>query len=217
MFTGIIEETGTVIAVKKGSQSARIKIAAQKILTDLHVGDSINTNGACLTVSHFDDHGFEVDVMHESLDRTNLGQLQPGSRVNLERALQLSDRLGGHLVSGHIDGGGRILSIQKDDTAYWFTISAAPGILKYIVQKGSVALDGISLTVAGIAPGSFKVSIIPHTAAETTLLLKKTGELLNIECDLIGKYIERFVHPESEEPSGNIDINFLSKHGFTSK
>jgi len=217
MFTGIIEEIGTVASVKKGPQSARIKIAAQKILTDIHMGDSINTNGACLTVSRFDANSFEVEVMHESLDRTNLGQLQPGSKVNLERALQLSDRLGGHMVSGHVDGEGSILSIQKDDNAYWFTISAAPDILKYIVPKGSVALDGISLTVVSTMPGSFKVSIIPHTAAETTLLLKKTGELLNIECDLIGKYIERFIHPEAEERSGNIDINFLSKHGFTSK
>lgn len=219
MFTGIVEEIGTMISLKKGSRSATIKVAASKVLDDLRLGDSINTNGACLTVVGFDNSGFEVEVMFETLKRTNLGQLLSGSKVNLERALQLTGRLGGHLVSGHIDGTGKILSIEKDDIAHKFTIQAQPVILKYIISKGSVALDGISLTVVDVGKDNFIVSIIPHTASETTLLSKKTGDVLNIESDLIGKYIERFVNLQEmpSKKSGNIDINFLNEYGFTTK
>jgi len=215
MFTGIIEETGTIRSVKRGKISASLGIEARLVIEDVKVGDSINTNGVCLTVTAFDNTGFEVDVMAETMRRTNLGGLGPGSMVNLERALRLSDRLGGHLVSGHIDGTGKITLMNREENATWITIAADPQVTRYIVDKGSVTLDGISLTVVDVNRGSFRVSIIPHTGQETTLLKKKTGDTLNIECDITAKYIEKFLREEPGRKAGNIDINFLNKHGFT--
>lgn len=215
MFTGIIEETGTIRSVKRGKISASLGIEARLVIEDVKVGDSINTNGVCLTVTAFDNNGFEVDVMAETMRRTNLGSLGPGSMVNLERALRLSDRLGGHLVSGHIDGTGKITLMNREENATWITIAADTQVTRYIVEKGSVALDGISLTVVDVNRGSFRVSIIPHTGQETTLLKKKTGDTLNIECDITAKYIEKFLGEGPGRKAGNIDINFLNKHGFT--
>ena len=214
MFTGIIEETGTIRAVRSGGISASLRIEASRVLEDVKVGDSINTNGVCLTVTAFDRKGFEVDVMAETMRRTNLGTLSAGSRVNLERALRPGDRMGGHIVSGHIDGTGTITASLREENATWVTIAAAPEVIHYIVPRGSVAIDGISLTVTDVSEKDFKVSIIPHTGQETTLLKRKAGETVNIECDITAKYIEKFIRSRHTETGGKIDYNFLSKHGF---
>ena len=217
MFTGIIEEIGIVESVVRGKASAALTIKAEKIIQDLKLGDSINTNGACLTVTDFHSGKFTVDVMAETLRRTNLNELKKGSRVNLERALTLNKRLGGHIVSGHIDGSGTILHKNKEDIATWFTIRTNSEIQKYIVRKGSVAIDGISLTVADVEDETFRVSIIPHTGSETIMLEKNPGDIVNIETDIIGKYIERFVQNGNKKINeSRIDIDFLSKHGFIS-
>ncbi len=213
MFTGIIEEIGTIRSVRRGKVSATLGIAADRVLEDVKVGDSINTNGVCLTVTAFDKNGFEVDVMAETMRRTNLGSLVPGSGVNLERALRLSDRLGGHLVSGHVDGIGTITAYRMEENATWVTIATAPEVTRYIVPKGSVALDGISLTVVDVTDTAFSVSVIPHTGQETTLLRKKAGDRINIECDITAKYIERFLGAD-ERRKQDLDMNFLEKHGF---
>ncbi|MCK9203079.1 MAG: riboflavin synthase [Bacteroidales bacterium] len=212
MFTGIIEETGFVKEVRKGAGSAQVRIGAERVLQDAKIGDSINTSGVCLTVVAIGPGSFTVDVMPETMERTVIGLLKTGSRVNLERAVRLSDRLGGHLVSGHIDGTGTIDRRWAEGNAIWFVISAGKGILRYIIPKGSVAIDGISLTVAGIDEHTFRVSIIPHTAGMTTLPDRKAGDRVNIECDVVGKYIEKFIQPE--EPGGKIDMDFLGKYGF---
>lgn len=214
MFTGIIEEIGEISAVSQGRVSASLTIKAHLVNSDVKIGDSINTNGACLTVTDFNTSSFKVDVMSETMRRTNLSLLKARSRVNLERALKLSDRLGGHMVSGHIDGTGTITQITREEIATWFTIKAEKEILRYIIKKGSVAIDGISLTVADILDSSFKVSIIPHTAKETTLLSKKVGYIINIENDLTAKYIEKFMTPEKNGVKRDIDMGFLKDNGF---
>jgi riboflavin synthase len=210
MFTGIIEETGIVKSIRTEGRSARITISAEKVLEDMKVGDSINTNGVCLTVTEFSSSAFTIDVMPETMQRTTFAKLRSGSRVNLERALRLTDRLGGHIVSGHIDGTGILEKIREDENAVWLSVSGEPGILRYIVEKGSVAIDGISLTVVKVSQRSFEVSIIPHTQTETAILLKKTGDTVNIECDIIGKYVEKL----SSKKSDKVDLNFLAEHGF---
>jgi len=214
MFTGIIEEIGTISAIKRGRVSASLVIHAQLVNSDLKIGDSVNTNGACLTVTGFSKNSFEVDVMAETMRKTNLSRLKPGYQVNLERALKLNDRLGGHMVSGHIDGTGSITQVHQEEIATWFTIKVEKNILKYIIKKGSVAIDGISLTVADLSESSFKVSIIPHTAQETTLLSKKAGDFVNIENDMTGRYIEKFIIAGKEENKQNIDLDFLKDNGF---
>lgn len=217
MFTGLVEEIGKVQKITKGIKSAKITIEAHTVLDNLRLGDSISTNGVCLTVVEFSNQNFSVDVMAETMRRSNLKNLSPGSSVNLERALQLSSRLGGHIVSGHIDGIGIITSYDKEDNAVWVTISTSKEILNYIVEKGSIAIDGISLTVAYVNSKIFKVSIIPHTKQVTTLLTNKIGAEVNLECDVIGKYIEKFLLSKedslSPKPKG-IDLNFLSSNGF---
>lgn len=212
MFTGIIEEIGTVQAVQRGAKSSRLTIHGARVTKDMHEGDSISINGVCLTVTDFDKSSFTADVMPETLSRSNLGQLVPGSRVNLERALQLGGRLGGHLVSGHIDGTGRIGARWRDENAEWFRISASKEILKYIAEKGSVAVDGISLTVVSVDSSGFTVSVIPHTMSETVITDKKSGDLVNIECDMIAKYLERLA--EQDRGNGTIDLGFLADKGF---
>ena len=162
MFTGIIEEIGTIQAVKKGIKSAVLTVKAEKITKDMHIGDSISVNGVCLTVISFQNKQFNADIMPETLNRSSLGNLKPGSHVNLERAMPADGRFGGHIVTGHIDGTGIIHEIKRDDNAVWYTISAEDKIMRYIIEKGSVAIDGISLTVAQMKKDSFKVSIIPH-------------------------------------------------------
>ena len=169
MFTGIIEEIGTIKNIRRGGKSVVLEVRADKVLRDLQVGDSIATNGVCLTVISFSAEAFCTDVMPETMSRTNLGCLRSGSRVNLERALTLSSRLGGHIVTGHVDGTGEIRSKERDDNAVWVTIAASPDVLRYVVEKGSIAIDGISLTVAAVGDTSFSVSLIPHTRGVTTL------------------------------------------------
>lgn len=210
MFTGIIEEIGTVEQIITGTKSCSLRIRAEKILSDAHIGDSIAVNGVCLTVTDFKESYFTADVMPETMRRTGLGRLAKGSRVNLERAMQSGGRFGGHIVAGHIDGTGTIIGMTRDDNAVWIKIAADRGITKYIVEKGSVTLDGISLTIADVTSESFAVSIIPHTAAQTTLSERKIGDKINIECDIIGKYIEKLTQHSSE----GITEDFLRKYGF---
>lgn len=213
MFTGIIEETGTVQTVQHSGDSSFIKIRAEKILSDVHVGDSIAVNGVCLTVTDFGDNIFRADVMNETLNRSSLGSLKKGSPVNLERAMPANGRFGGHMVSGHIDGTGVISDIKKDGIAVWYTISTKPEIMRYIIEKGSIAIDGISLTVAKVTGNNFSVSIIPHTAQQTILSYKKTGDIVNLENDIVGKYVEKLLNPASVNKS-SISMDFLSENGF---
>ncbi|MBI9035890.1 MAG: riboflavin synthase [Bacteroidales bacterium] len=219
MFTGIIEEIGVIKSISKGSKSSQLTISASKVLKDVKLGDSIATNGACLTVVSFSSTEFTVDVMAETVRKTTLQKLTAGDKVNLERALRVGDRLGGHMVSGHIDGVGTIRGLLKEENAIWVNIETSSAILKYIIAKGSVAIDGISLTVAEVSDTAFKVSIIPHTAEETTLLKKKIGNQVNLENDLVGKYIERFMLFKTDARSGEtqqskVDMGFLGEHGF---
>ncbi|MDZ7742235.1 MAG: riboflavin synthase [Bacteroidota bacterium] len=216
MFTGIIEETGVIRSVSWGAKSAVLIVSAEKVLEDIHAGDSINTNGSCLTVTTFGRNHFRVDVMAETMRKTNLQLLKPGSEVNLERAMKADGRFGGHMVSGHIDGTGIISEFEKEDNATWISVQAPVEILRYIVYKGSVAIDGVSLTVAYVDEKSFKVSIIPHTSRATTLLKKNKGDAVNIECDMTAKYIEKFLKNEKQQQDGrSIDMDFLSEHGYT--
>lgn len=212
MFTGIIEEIGTIEGMKKGASSAVLRIQALKIMDDIHLGDSIAVNGVCLTVTRISSTGFESDVMHETMNRSSLGNLRIGSSVNLERAMPANGRFGGHIVSGHIDGTGTILNIQRDDNAVWYKIKTPLSVLRYIIEKGSIAIDGISLTVAKVSKDSFHVSIIPHTAQFTTLDKRRVGDLVNLENDCVGKYVEHFMG--SETKNNNITAEFLAKYGF---
>lgn len=216
MFTGLVEEVGIVQSVLKSTKSAKIAIKAHKVLEDVKLGDSISTNGVCLTVTDFKDNSFTVDVMAETIRMSNLKNVVSGSKVNLERALRLGDRLGGHIVSGHIDGTGIISSFDKEDNAVWITIKASGNLLKYIIHKGSITIDGVSLTVAYVDESIFKVSIIPHTKDVTTLLSKAIGDEVNLECDMVGKYIEKLMN-FNEKPSyaeSKVDMDFLREHGF---
>ncbi len=223
MFTGIIEETGKVEAVAKGSNSAVITIAAAKVLEDTKIGDSIAVNGVCLTVTSISGRKFNADVMAETLRRSSLGLLKHGSKVNLERAMAANGRFGGHIVSGHIDGVGVISSFEKEDNAVWVEIEAPAKILRYIVEKGSIAIDGISLTVAKLTDSSFAVSVIPHTGEETTLLNRNPGDIVNLENDIVGKYVERLMNfktddrdnkSEERNNSDSITMDFLNENGF---
>lgn len=218
MFTGIIEETGSLKSVKKGARSSILTINCRTVLENTKIGDSIAVNGVCLTVTSLGSGWFTADVMPETLNRSSLGTLSPGSSVNLERAMAADGRFGGHIVSGHIDGTGVIRNIQKDDNAVWYTVGADKAILRYIVEKGSIAIDGISLTVAYVDESVFKVSIIPHTQTVTSLHEKKTGSIVNLECDIIGKYVEKLLKPyapEKDAPAaGGITEDFLRSYGF---
>ncbi len=217
MFTGIVEEIGRIEAVQKGSQSSILKIAAQRVLEGSQIGDSIACNGVCLTITNMSEKSYECDVMAETLRRSNLGSLKPGDSVNLERALAVGSRLGGHIVSGHIDGRGSIVSMEREDNAVWVTIRAEKEILRYIIEKGSIAIDGISLTVAYVDDKVFKISMIPHTGEATTLLSKKAGDSVNLENDLIGKYVEKLLFTKSEEKKEEKDeltMELLTEYGF---
>ena len=211
MFTGIIEEIGTVRRIEHGAKGARLTIQAKTVLEDTRIGDSIATNGVCLTVVSMTGDSFSADVMAESLRRSSLGTLQGGSPVNLERAMAANGRFGGHIVSGHIDGTGTIASQKREDNAVWVKIKTPAPLLRYIVEKGSIAIDGVSLTVAAVTDTDFSVSIIPHTGAQTILLGKKPGDPVNIECDVIGKYVEKLTAPHK---TGGISTNFLAENGF---
>ena len=211
MFTGIIEEIGTVRRIEHGAKGARLTIQAKTVLEDTKIGDSIATNGVCLTVVSMTGDSFSADVMAESLRRSSLGTLQGGSPVNLERAMAANGRFGGHIVSGHIDGTGTIASQKREDNAVWVKVKTPAPLLRYIVEKGSIAIDGVSLTVAAVTDTDFSVSIIPHTGAQTILLGKKPGDPVNLECDVIGKYVEKLTAPHK---TGGISTNFLAENGF---
>ncbi len=216
MFTGIVEEMGTIAGIQKGAKSAVLTIQAQKVFSDIHIGDSIALNGVCLTVTSFSKDTYTADVMNETLQRSSLGSLTIGSKVNLERAMPADGRFGGHIVSGHIDGTGTIKKVEKDDNAIWYTIAAPENLMKYIVEKGSIAIDGISLTVAKRSDADFAISMIPHTAKETVLSRKKPGDIVNLENDIVGKYIEQLMQynkKEETKPSA-ITKEFLLKAGF---
>lgn len=211
MFTGIVEEIGTVQGIQNGAASCVLTVAAETVTSDVHIGDSIAVNGTCLTVCRADAHSFSADVMPETMRRTNLGSLKRGSRVNLERAMPANGRFGGHIVSGHIDGTGTVRELKPEGNAVWVTVSAGAEILRYIVEKGSVAIDGISLTAARVTERDFAVSVIPHTAQETVLLSRKPGDTVNLECDIIAKYTEKLLKPQK---TGGVTAELLMRHGF---
>jgi len=214
MFTGLIEEKGTIESLTKKGNSAQIKIKADEVLKTAKIGDSISTNGVCLTVTEKTSKTFTVDVMPETMNRSNLRNLKYGSTVNLERALKVGDTLDGHMVSGHVDGVGIVSDYRKDDNAVWMSVKADKNVLKYLVEKGSIAIDGTSLTVAYVDDRSFKVSIIPHTGESTTLLDKKVGDEVNLECDMVGKYIEKLISFKEENKDQGINTEFLKNNGF---
>ena len=217
MFTGIVEETGTIRTIRRGAASSVLSIAGEVILSDLRIGDSVAVNGVCLTATSVDSGGFTADVMHETLRRSSLGALAAGSRVNLERAMAANGRFGGHIVSGHIDGTGTVRAIRRDDNAVWYTVAAPGSLLRYVVEKGSITIDGISLTVAAVTEGDFSVSVIPHTAAVTTLSERRIGDAVNLETDIIGKYVEKLLRsePEPDRPEhGGLTMEFLAQNGF---
>ncbi len=210
MFTGIIEEVGKIKNIQDGT-NYKLTIAASKILEDIHLGDSIAVNGICLTAIKWDNGSFTVDVMRETLERTSLHRLRAGSFVNLERALAANGRFGGHIVSGHIDGTGEIINIRRDANAVWYKIKTSEKIMEFIIEKGSIAIDGISLTVAKVDRSAFYVSVIPHTLENTILLSKKPGDIVNLENDIVGKYIKSFTDKNSNSP---LCESFLKSNGF---
>lgn len=212
MFTGIIEEIGSIRTIRHGARSSQMTVHATRIMDDMRVGDSISTNGICLTVTTFSGDQFTVDVMPETLRKTSLGNLRSGSHVNLERAMRATGRLGGHLVSGHIDGTGTISDIRAEDNAIWITVTTGAELLRYMINRGSVALDGVSLTIVQVDDRSFRVSIIPHTQQVTILTSKKPGDMVNIECDMIAKYVEKLL--TGNRTVARIDMEFLDRYDF---
>ena len=215
MFTGLVEEIGTIYKIQKGVKSSIVSIQGNLIFNDLQLGDSVAVNGVCLTAAYIANNIFDADVMHETLNRSTLGNLKTGSPVNLERAMPADGRFGGHIVSGHIDGMGKITKIRKDDNAVWYTIKTTKKIMDYIIEKGSIAIDGISLTVAEVSTETFGVSIIPHTAKTTILFKKVVGDSVNLENDIVGKYIGKLLGCESEKmPQVGITKEFLTKFGY---
>ena len=220
MITGIIEELGQIYRIGLQGSSGQIAIRARKVLEGTQIGDSIAVNGICLTVVSLQPDGFTADVMAETIRRSSLGHGRPGDLVNLERAMSAMGRFGGHLVSGHIDGTGVIRSCQREENAVWVTVEAEEEILRLIVEKGSIAIDGISLTVAAVGAGWFQVSVIPHTGEETTLLRKKPGDQVNLENDIIGKYVERLLglsgtgSRAAPKRQGSLTMEFLKENGI---
>lgn len=232
MFTGIVEEKGTVKRITSGSSECSIELYAKKVLEGTQIGDSIAVNGVCLTVTAMGHDWFRADVMPETIRRSSLGDLKSGSKADLERAMAAGGRFGGHIVSGHIDGTGVIKELRHEGNAVWVRITTPQSILRLIVEKGSITIDGISLTVAGLGNDYFEVSVIPHTAAETVLLDKKVGDRVNLENDIVGKYVERLMsaynpngkvagagaadasNAESTSGTGGITLEFLEKYGF---
>ena len=216
MFTGIIEEVGEITGLRQTGTSTVLGVRAKTVLGGTKIGDSIAVNGVCLTVVRLTVDGFDGDVMPETLRRTNLGKLKPKSRVNLERAMAADGRFGGHIVAGHVDGTGTITELKPEGNAVWVTVSAAPELLRYIVEKGSITIDGISLTVAYVDDSCFKVSIIPHTGEETTLLTRTAGYEVNLETDIVGKYVEKLMQPakDAAKPKSGLSAEFLAQNGF---
>ena len=211
MFTGIIEEMGSVKALRHEAGAARLAVSASMVLGGTASGDSICVNGVCLTVVDMDKNGFSADVAVETLKVTNLGELKTGAKVNLERPLQLSARIGGHLVSGHVDAVGRIREKREEGNGWRIFIDAPDTVLRYVIKKGSIAIDGISLTVADVDKKGFSIAMIPHTAKLTTLGFKSAGDSINLETDLIGKYVERLLAGRVED---GVSLELLRKSGF---
>ena len=217
MFSGIVEEMGAVKSVDKGLAGARMSILASTVLQDVKIGESVSVSGTCLTITGMEEEDFSIDVSSETLNRTTLGSVTAGAPVNLERAMRLNERIGGHLVTGHVDGIGLLRGREQDGNAMHLTIEAPDDILRYCIQKGSITVDGISLTINGMSERSFTVAIIPHTAKVTTMGLKQIGDSVNLETDLIGKYVERLLQSSgqlSAKPSPVIDRDYLQKRGL---
>lgn len=216
MFTGIVEEMGGITVMNKSLAGAKLTILASTVMSDLKIGDSVSVNGICLTVVARSERDFSVEVSPETLSVTTLGSFAVGMPVNLERAMKLNERIGGHLVAGHVDGVGVIRSRQQDASAIVFTIGAPPEILRYCVAKGSITVDGISLTINAISEQGFSVAIIPHTAKVTILGLKQVNDTVNLESDLIGKYVERLLQERGHlsKPTISIDTEYLQKRGL---
>ena len=218
MFTGIIEELGTIKRIALSGSSGQVTIQARKVLEGTKVGDSIAVNGICLTVTSLRPDGFTADVMAETVRRSSLSQAGNGDPVNLERAKAADGRFGGHIVSGHIDGTGKIVQYRKEENAVWVEVETSGDLLRLIVEKGSICMDGISLTVAAVGNSSFQVSVIPHTGEETTLLKKRAGSLVNLETDIIGKYVEKLIKTEKAKESsdgkdsGGMTMEFLETY-----
>lgn len=214
MFTGLIEDLGTVRELRRGAAGARLTVATALPMTELAIGESIAVNGVCLTVTGFGGGTFSADLSPESLERSTLGGLASGAPVNLERALRLSDRLGGHLVTGHVDAVAELIERTRDGNAIRLAFRIEPHYCRYLVEKGSIAIDGISLTVNTVAAGSFAVAVIPHTLEVTTLKKVNPGARVNVETDILGKYVERLLRPGEGEGKAALDLQFLAKHGF---
>ena len=217
MFTGIVEEIGTIQKIEAGKHSGVLTVGCRTVLEDTRIGDSIAVNGVCLTVTRLGSSYFTADVMPETMARSSLSQARQGSAVNLERAMPADGRFGGHIVSGHIDGIGTVSAVREDENAVWFTVTAPANLLRYIAEKGSVALDGTSLTVAAAGRADFQVSLIPHTRDVTVLGRRKPGDIVNIESDILAKYVEKLLHPPESgilEERGGITKEFLGKYGF---
>lgn len=217
MFTGIVEETGRIRQILMAGNSGKIRIEARKVLEGTKEGDSIAVNGVCLTVTSLGQDEFTADIMAETYRRSGLGRQKAGDLVNLERAMAADGRFGGHIMSGHIDGTGVIESMRREENAVWVSVRTKPEILRLIVEKGSVGIDGISLTVAAVSDRGFKVSVIPHTGEETTLLKKKPGDLVNLENDIVGKYVEKLLgtgKADQEESSSGLTMDFLKEYGI---
>ena len=215
MFTGIIEEIGTIRGISRGSSSFVLDIGCREVLKGSKEGDSIAVNGVCLTVTSLTGNGFTADVMPETVHRSNISLMRQGSYVNLERAMAADGRFGGHIISGHVDGMGMIREIWEDVNAVWYTVEAEPALLRYIVEKGSITIDGISLTVAYVDRTCFKVSIIPHTRKITTLGQRRVKDVVNLENDIIGKYVEKLMLPaEEEKKESRLTEEFLRSNGF---
>lgn len=214
MFTGIIEEIGHIKGLSQQARSAQIEVTAHQVLSDVKIGDSIAVNGVCLTVVTFTDKNFTADVMPETIHKTNLKELKPGSPVNLERALKLGDRLGGHIVQGHVDAVGTIIQRQALEIAIIYRIQTVADILRFIVPKGSIAVDGISLTVVDVFADSFTISLIPHTAHQTILGGKAPGDRVNLESDIIGRYVQHLLQGKAIDNQRGMDYSFLAEHGF---
>ncbi|TWI54663.1 riboflavin synthase [Halalkalibacter nanhaiisediminis] len=217
MFTGIIEEIGTILDIRQSGEAMVMKLGAKRILKDVQLGDSISVNGVCLTVTSFTKEYFTVDVMPETVRATSLQGLGRGAKVNLERAMSAGGRFGGHFVSGHVDGTGKILAKTPEQNAVYYQIGIGPELRHYMVEKGSVAVDGTSLTIFAVDEKSFTISIIPHTIEETIIGSKGVGDRVNIECDMIGKYIEQFItrrFDHKKQPNQSLTGEFLKEHGF---
>lgn len=215
MFTGIVEEIGSLKAVKNKTESLELKLSADKVLEDVQLGDSISVNGVCLTVTGYSKDTVSFDVMPETYRATTLNELTQGSPVNLERAMSANGRFGGHLVSGHIDGTAKIVSKKPESNAIYYEIELPDDLVHYFVYKGSIAVDGTSLTVYGVEENKVTISLIPHTVEHTVLGGKGPGDLVNIECDMIGKYVAHFLgNQQSEQSKSSVSMNLLKDNGF---